>query len=325
MTHLLHLRMSRLLVLLSLAFAGTALAQPYPSKPIRLIVPFGAGGITDLVARIIGEKLSGQLGQPVVVENRAGAGGNIAAAAVAKSPADGYTLLMSTAAMLSINPALYKQLPFDPKDLVPVALVANTPHVLVVGPGLQVNTLAELVAQSKARPETITFGTAGNGSSPHIALELLKTLTNAKYVHIPFKSGVESVTAVVAGNVHVTMEAIPVIAPHVKAGKLKALAIASAHRAAAMPEVRTAAEAGVPGLETGSVSGFVAPAATPRDIVARLNRAVNAALDQPETRERLVSQGSDAFPSTPESFQAYVAQETEKWGKVIRASGMRIE
>ena len=298
-------------VLGSLAIPTVAMAQ-YPNKPIKLIVPFGAGGITDLVARIIGERLSAQLGQPVVVENRAGAGGNIAAAAVAKSPADGYTLLMSTAAMLSINPALYKQLPFDPKDLAPVALVANTPHVLVVNSGLQVSTLSELVALSKSHPDTITFGTAGNGSSPHIALELLKLLTNARYVHIPFKSGVESVTSVVAGNVQVTMEAIPIIVSHVKAGKLKALAIASAHRAAAMPDLRTAAEAGVPGLETGSVSGIVAPAATPREIVTRLNRVVNTALEQPETRDRLIGQGSDALPSTPESFQGYILKETEK-------------
>jgi len=310
---------------MSIAIGANAMAQPYPSKPVRLIVPFGAGGITDLVARVLAEKLSGHLGQPVVVENRPGAGGNIAAAAVAKSPADGYTLLMSTAAMLSVNPVLYKQLPFDPKDLTPVALVANTPHVIVVHSGVQVATLSELVALAKSRPETINFGTAGNGSSPHIALELLKTLTDSKYVHIPFKSGAESVTAVVSGNVQMTMEAIPIVAAHVKAGKLRALAIASPRRASAMPDVPTAAEAGFPGLETGSVSGIVVPAATPKDVIARLNRAVNAALDEPGTRERLVNQGSDALTSTPEMFQVFIAQETEKWTKVIRASGMRIE
>jgi tripartite-type tricarboxylate transporter receptor subunit TctC len=325
MTKLMRVLTASLLLAFLTAIGANAMAQSYPSKPLRLIVPFGAGGITDLVARILAEKLSRQLGQPVVVVNRPGAGGNIAAEVVAKSPADGYTLLMSTVAMLSVNPLLYKQIPFEPKDLAPVALVANTPHVVVVSPKLQVATLSELVALAKSRPESITFGTAGNGSSPHIALELLKTLTDSKYVHIPFKSGAESVTAVVAGNVDLTMEAIPIVAPYVKAGKLRALAIASPRRSSAMPDVPTAAEAGVPGLETGSVSGIVVPAATPKDIIAKLNRAVNTVLEDPGTRERLANQGSDAIASTPESFQAFIAQEIEKWTKVIRASGMRIE
>lgn len=307
------------------SFAALAPAQSYPVKPVRLVVPFGAGGITDLVARIVAERLGPELGQPMVVENRPGAGGNLAASVVAKSAPDGYTLLMSTAAMLSVNPLLYRNLPFDPKDLAPVALVANTPHIVVVTSAFPATSLRELVGAARSKPDEVTFGTAGSGSSPHAAMELLKTLTDAKFVHVPYKSGAESVRAVAAGDVQVTMEAIPIVAPHIKSGRLRALAIAAGQRASAMPDLPAAAEAGVPGLETGSTSGLVAPAGTPRDIVTRLNRAVNVVLDQPQVRERLVAQGSEPMRSTPESFQSFIDAEKAKWEKVISASGMRVE
>ena len=301
-------------------------AQSYPAKPIKLLVPFGAGGITDIVARITGDELRQKLAQPVVIENRPGAGGNIAGEAAAKAAPDGYTLMMTTAALLTVNPHLYARMPFDPfKDFTFVSLVASTPHVIVVNPGVEAGTLQALVALAKAKPESLAFGTAGNGSSPHQGLALLQFLTQARFLHVPFKSGSESVTNVIAGNVQMTFEAIPVVIPHVQSGKLRALALASPRRNGAMPELPTTAEAGVSGLETGSVSGVLGPAGLPAAVVATLERTLREVLATSRFREHLSAQGSDPIGSTPEEFRAAMQEESARWAKVFKQTGIKLQ
>lgn len=313
MTKLRRLIATALLALPALSFAA------YPERPIRLLVPFGAGGITDIVARVAAEQLSKELGQQVVVENRPGAGGNIAAAALVQAPADGYTLMFSTLALLTVNPHLYEKLPFDPfTSFTYISTVASTPHAVVVNPQVPAKSLQELVDLARKTPEGLRFGTAGVGSSPHQGLEILQRAGGVKLLHVPYKSGAESVNAVLAGQIDLTFEALPVVMPHVKAGKLRALAVAAKDRHAAEPALPTAREAGYPTLVSGSVSGIIGPAGLPAEVQARLAQAVGNVLGRSETKARLFAQGSTVLGGSPNDFVSLVKFEHERWGGILK-------
>ena len=300
-----------------LALASSA-AAAYPDKPIKLLVPFGAGGITDVVARAVGERLSTELGQPIVIDNRPGAGGNIAAEALKGSAADGYTLMLTTMGLVSVNPHTYSTIRFDPlKDFTYISSVADTPHAVAVGQAVPASSLPDLVKLAKEKPESLSYGTAGYGSSPHQGLEILQSATGTKFLHVPFKSGAESVTNVMGGQVSMTFEALPVVMPHVPGGKLKVLAIAAPRRHASAPDLPTTAELGYPGIVSGSVSGLVGPAGLPADVVEKLNAATRRALDDPKLRARLHAQGTNATGSTPQQFQDLARSEHAKWGRIM--------
>lgn len=302
----------------ALTLASSAAIAAYPDKPIRLLVPFGAGGITDFVARAVAEELGKQLGQTVVVENRPGAGGNIAAEALKNAAPDGYTLMMTTMGLVSVNPHTYKAIRFDPfKDFTYITSVADTPHAIVVGSAVPAQTLPELIALAKSKPEGLSYGTAGYGSSPHQGLETLQSATGTRYLHVPFKSGAESVTNVIGGQVSMTFEALPVVLPHGEAGRLKVLAIAAPKRHASAPELKTTAELGYPGITSSSVSGLVGPAGMPAEIVEKINAAARRALDNEQLKARLFKQGSDATGSSPQEFLDQVKAEHAKWGRVM--------
>lgn len=304
----------------------SASAQSYPLKSPRLIVPFGAGGITDLISRQIGAELSKIFGQMIVIDNRPGAGGNIAAELAAKSAPDGYTLFMGTIGTQSVNQYMYSKLPYDPqKDFAPITLVSLTPHIVVIHPSIPVTTLKSLVALAKARPGELNFSSAGNGSSPHLGLENFQLLTGAKLTHVPYKSGAEGVTAVISGQTSVTFEAVPVVIAHAKAGRLRALAVAAAKRSQAWPGLPSADESGVPGFTSGSWQGVLAPAGTPREIIQRLNAEINKILKSAEIRERFVLQGTEPLGGAPEDFDAFMRSESAKWAKVIKAAGTKLD
>ncbi|MDB5371578.1 MAG: h16 [Belnapia sp.] len=293
------------------------------ARSLRLIVPFGPGGITDLVSRVVAERMALELGQPVVVENRAGAGGNIAAEAAAKAAPDGLTLLVASTGMLAVNPAIYARLPYDAaRDFTPVALLASTPHVLVVNPKVATD-LPGFLAAARQQEEAVSWGTAGSGSSPHQTLLLLQSLAAARLLTVHFRSGAASVQAVLAGDVAATAEATPVVAGHVRAGTLRALCVAAPKRLALLPEVATAAELGLPGFENGSVSGIVAPRGIPDAALARLASAIAAALAAPEVQARLVQQGTVPLPGDGAAFARLVAAETARWQPLL--AGVRAE
>jgi tripartite-type tricarboxylate transporter receptor subunit TctC len=314
------MRLSRRSLLAAPAlFAAPAIAQDFPTRPVRLVVPFGAGGITDIVARIVAERASAVLGQPIVIENRAGAGGNIAGEHVARAAPDGYTLLMLTGAMAAVNPVIYPRMPFDPvKDLVPVALAAATPHVLVTHPSVPGNTLATFIEAARAEPEKYSYGTAGAGSSPHQTRILLTHLSRAQLLDVHFRSGAASVQAVLAGQISMTAEATPVIVGHVRANTLRALAVCSPSRIGLLSEVPTASEAGLAGLENGSVSGIAAPAGTPSPILARLAGVFGTAVASPEVREKLLAQGTVPLAGDGDAFRSLIAAERAKWTPLMQ-------
>jgi tripartite-type tricarboxylate transporter receptor subunit TctC len=297
-----------------------ALAE-YPDKPIRMLVPFGAGGITDVVARTFAEQLGRELKQSVVVENRPGAGGNIAAEALKRSAPDGYTLMLTTIGLVAVNPHTYSSLRFDPlTDFSYISSVADTPHAIVIGGSVPAASLAELITLAKQKPQALSYATAGYGSSPFQGLKLLESSTGASFLHVPFKSGSESVTNVMGGQVSMTLEALPVVLPHTHSGKLKALAIAAPKRHASAPDLKTTAELGFPGIRSSSVSGLIAPAGLPAEVVAKLNAAARKALDNTELKAKLFLQGSDATGSTPAQFLKQVQAEHAKWGRLLAGS-----
>ncbi len=309
-----------------LAFASTADAQSWPSKPIRIISPYPPAGANDLLARIIAPKLSEQLGQPVVVENRAGATGNIGAELVAKAPADGYTLLMGQAGNLTINISLMAKMPFDPvRDFSPVTLVASTPNVLVVHPSLPVRTVKDLIALAKAKPGQINYATSGIGSPGHLAAELLNKSAGIRLVHIPYKGAAPALLDVVAGNAHLYFTSAVSAQPFIPSGRLRMVAVASAKRSPSLPEVPTVAEAGFPEFDVSSWWGVVAPASTPREVVMRLQVEIHRVIALPEIRTKLAEQGLDIATNTPEQFAAYIKSETAKWAKLIREVGVKPE
>ncbi|HEY7788853.1 MAG TPA: tripartite tricarboxylate transporter substrate binding protein [Casimicrobiaceae bacterium] len=312
-----------------LTVAPLALAQgaaSYPAKPIRLVVPFPAGGTTDILARAVAQKLSEAWGQQVIVDNRPGAGGNIGSDLVAKSAPDGYTLLMGTVGTHAINPSLYAKMPYDHvKDFAPVILVAGVPNVLVVNPSLPVHSVQELIAYAKANPGKLNFASSGNGTSIHLSGELFKTMTGVQMTHIPYKGSAPALTDLVGGQVQLMFDNLPSSLPFIKAGRLRALAVTSGTRAAALPDLPTLAESGLAGFEASSWFGVLAPAGTPRDIVAKLNGAIATWLASPEAREKLSSQGAIAAGGTPDAFARHIAAETVKWAKVVKASGAHVD
>ena len=309
------------------AFALLSHAQaPFPSKPIRIVVPFPAGGTTDILARAVAQKLTETLGQSVVVDNRPGAGGNIGAELVAKSPPDGYTLLMGTVGTHAINASLYAKMPYDHvKDFAPVILVAGVPNVLVVNPSVPANNVQELIAYIKANPGKVNFASSGSGTSIHLAGELFKTMAGVSMTHVPYKGSAPAVTDLLGGQVQLMFDNLPSALPQIKAGKLRALAVTSAQRASALPDVPTVAEAGLPGFDATSWFGLLAPAGTPKDVVAKLNAEVAKWLASPEAREKLASQGAIAAGQSPEDFTRHIAAETAKWQKVVKESGAKVD
>ena len=318
-----------MLRVLAIAFAwivaGGALAQAYPTKPIRIFVTIGPGAAADVLTRIVAEKLAPRLGQPIVVENRAGAGGNIAADAVAKAPPDGYTLLMASSSTHGANVSVYPKLPFDPiKDFAPIVLVATNPNVLVVPPALGVNSLAELLALAKQKPGELTYASGGTGTSMHISGEVLAMLGGVKLQHIPFKSTPEAINAALAGEVSMTFASAPTAMSQVKAGKLKALGLTSERPLASLPEVQPLAAQGLAGFDVSAWFGLAAPAGTPEPVINRLNSDTLAVLAMPEVREKFASLGMEPLGGTPAEFGAFIRSEIKRLGEVVRASGARV-
>ena len=311
--------------LLLAGIATIACAQDYPSRPIRLVLGQPAGGPTDIVARLIGQKLGERLGQPVVIENRPGAGSNIGTEIVAKAPKDGYTLLVGTVQQM-VNPFLFENLSWDPtRDLAPVALITKAHIVLVANPDFPVRNLRELIATAKAKPGALTFASAGNGSTGHLALELLKTSAGIDVVHIPYKGTQPALTDVLGGRVPVMFDGVITSLPHIRAGKLRPLAVASLTRSPLLPDVPTMTEAGLPGFEAVGLATLMAPAGTPPDVVARLSREVAAIVRLPEVRDQLVNMGLEVVGDTPAEFSDYLRTETPKWAKVIRDAHVKAE
>ncbi|MDM0025859.1 Bug family tripartite tricarboxylate transporter substrate binding protein [Variovorax saccharolyticus] len=311
---------------LSLAPIAALAQADFPAKPITIIVPFSAGGTTDILARVVGLYMSRDLGQPVVVDNRAGAGGNIGGQAAARSPADGYTLFMGTVGTHAINQSLYKKMPFDPiKDFAPLTRVAMVPNLLVANPSQPFKNVKEMIAYAKANPGKINFGSSGNGSSIHLSGELFKQMAGVDMQHVPYRGSAPAVSDLLGGQISVMFDNMPSAIPHVKGGKLRALAVTTAKRSPALPDVPTIAEAGVPGYEATSWFGLLAPAGTPAPVVAKLNASILKALADPEVKKKLAEQGAEPFGEKPEQFAAFIQSETLKWGKVVKESGASLD
>ena len=318
------LRTLRLASLALAAVPATAFAQAYPQKTIRFVVPFPPGGATDALARILGERMSDAWKQPVLIDNRAGAGGNIAAELVAKSPADGYTIIvvgMSHAA----NLALYSRLAYHPvRDFAPVTQAVAMNMFLVVHPSLPVRSVKELIALARAKPGALNYASGGSGSTPHMAMELFKSLAKIDLVHVPYK-GTQSVIGIMRGEAALLFENLISVGAHVQSGKLRALAVGATKRSGAMPELPPVAEAGVPGYEMAAWFGVLAPAGTPRPVVTTLHREMANTLKQPEVRERFAKLGAEPVGSTPEDFDALIKSEIAKWGKVVKEAGLKAD
>ncbi len=313
--------------LAALAAAATVSAQPYPNKPIKIIVPYPPGGTSDILARAVGQKLTETLGQTVIVENKPGATGNIGADFVAKSPADGYTLLLADIGSLAIAPSVVPTLPFDPvKDFAPVIMVAYSPHILAAHPSVPAKDAKELVALAKAKPDSLNFAISGIGGANHLAGIDFAMRTGIKWTYIPYKGGAQAIADVMGGQAQVLFNGMLATYPAVKDGKLKALAISSAKRFAAAPDVPTVAEsAGLPGFETGSFQGIVAPAGTPADVVAKLHGTITKILATPEMQDRLAKAGAETRPGTSAEFGAFIASEKARWAKVVKESGAKFD
>jgi len=313
-------------VLAALALSASAHAQVYPAKPVRMIVAYPPGGGTDIVGRMVAQKLGETLGQSVLVENRGGASGNIGTELAARAVPDGYTILMGNVAPNAINVSLFKNLPFDPvADFVPVSLVASTPNILVVHPSIPARTVKEVIALAKAKPRTLNFASAGVGSSSHLAGELFRILAGADIVHVPYKGAGPAIVDVLSGQVQLYFATMPAAMPHVKSGKLAPVAVTSSRRSQALPDLPTTAEAGVPGYEASTWYGVLAPAHTPAAVIARLHENIVKILAVSETRARLADQGFEPVGNSPEEFGAYIKSEIAKWGKVIGDAGIRPE
>jgi tripartite-type tricarboxylate transporter receptor subunit TctC len=299
--------------------------ESYPLRPVRFILPFPPGGGTDILGRLIAERLSANLGQPVVTENRGGAGGNVGAEAAARSSPDGYTIVL-VAPSLAISPTLYSKLNYDPvKDFAPVSLVATVPNVMITHPSVQAQTLQEFIALVRSRPGAMNFGSGGSGTSNHLAGELFNIVTGTKLVHIPYKGVNLAMQGVLAEQVHLVFIGVPPALPHIKAGRLRALALVAPQRSPALPEVPTVAEAGLKDFEVTTWYGVLAPAGTPRPIVMRLNAELVKIMQAPDTKERLAAMATDPHTSTPEEFAAYLKQEIAKWGDVVRKANLKAD
>ena len=303
-----------------------AAGEAYPSRPIRLVVPFPAGGPLDVVARAIGQKLTDAWGQPVIIDNRPGAGGNIGADLVAKSAPDGYTILEGALSTHAVNVSLYSKLPYDPiRDFAPITLVAVTPNVLVLNPSVPANSVQELIAYAKAHPGKLSFGSGSNGSAGHLAGEAFKAEAGVDMVHIPYKGGAPAMQALLAGDTQLMFDNLSNSTPQLKAGKIKALAVTTAKRSALAPELPTLAEAGLPGLDIYTWWGFLAPAGTPKEIIAKWNAEVTRILVTPEMKAFFAQQGAEPAPTSPEEFSALIRREITKYAKIVKDSGAKVD
>ena len=317
--------MKALLLALALLAGPLHAQEPYPSRPLKFILPFPPGGGTDLLGRLLAERLAASLGQPVVTENRGGAGGNVGAEAAARSAPDGYTIVL-VAPSLAISPTLYSKLNYDPvKDFAPIGLVASVPNVMVTHPSVPANNLQEFIALAKSKPGGMNFGSGGSGTSNHLAGELLNLTAGIKLVHVPYKGVNLAMQGVLAGEVQLVFIGIPVPAPHIKAGRLRALAVLARERSPILPEVPTAAEAGLGNFDVTTWYGILAPVGTPRPIIARLNAEFVKIMRTPDVKERLAAMATDPLTSTPEEFGAYIQAEIAKWGDVVRKAGLRAD
>jgi len=318
--------MKSLLAVLACAVLSSAHAQSWPSRPIRLIVPYAAGGTSDILARQLGPKLNEALGQPVIVENKTGANGNVGADFVAKSQADGYTLLLTDLGGLVISASVYPKLPFDPsKDFSPVVMVSYSPHVLAVHPSVQAKSVQELVALARANPGKLNFAVSGIGGAPQLAGIEFAQRAGVKWTYIPYKGGSDAVTAVAAGQADVLFNGMLATWPTVQGGRLRALAISSARRVPSAPDTPTVAELGMPGFETGSFQGVVGPAGIAREVVAKLNSQLIRILHTDEMKERFATQGTEVRTGTPESLGTWLRTEQTRWAKVVKESGEKFE
>src|SRR5688572_3649571 len=304
---------------------ATGSGSAYPAKPVRIVVGFAPGGGADILARMLGQRLSDSLGQSIVIDNRPGAAGNIGVEHVVKSPPDGYTLLMGAPGLVT-SPSLYAKLPFDPlKDLAPVSLVGTVPNLLVVHPSVPANSLKQLIALARAKPGQLNYASPGKGTSLHLAAELFKALAAIDIVHIAYKGGAPAVADLMGGHVDLMFDVLPSSMPHVNARKLKALGITSAQRSSLLPDVPTMAEGGLTGYQAITWNGILAPAATPKDIVGKLNTAIAQAVQTPDMKQRLAGIGTEPAANTPEQFAAFLREETAKWADVIRSAGIKLE
>ncbi len=310
------------LVVLAVALPEAPAQDSYPSRPIRIVVPIPTGSGTDSVARLIAKELSERLGRQVFVENRPGAGTIIGNEIVAKAKPDGYTLLMNGAAF-TISPAIYRKIPYDAwHDFTPITVAVFTPNVMVVHPSVPAKSVKEIIALARAQPGKILYASGGNGTNSHLAMALFASMAQIRLTHVPYKGSIPGVIDLIAGNVAMTANSMSTIMPHVRAGKLRALGVASARRVAAAPELPTVAEAGVPGYESVQWSGLLAPAGTPQEIIARLHKETIAIVRAPGTRERLASDGSEVIANTPQEFASFLKTELVKWAKVVKATGI---
>ena len=315
-----------LLALAASTFTATAFAQAWPTKPIRIVVPFPPGGGTDTIARETSQRVAAATGWTFVIDNKPGAGGNLGVDAAAKSPADGYTLVLGQTSNLAINPTLYAKLPYDSqKDLAPVVLVANAPLVMVTGTGTPYKTLADAVSAAKAKPGAVNFASPGNGTVAHLTSELFQKAAGVKTQHVPYKGAAQALTDVMSGTVELYMSSVPTLIGHIRNGKLRPLAVTSAKRVDDLPDVPTINESGFKGFDAVTWFGLLAPAGTPKDVVAKLNAEFNRALQSPELRKKLGDEGADAVGGTPEQFAALIKDEIPRWGKVVKESGARID
>lgn len=318
----------------ALALAAAATAQPaennarrakgYPEKPIRLVVPVSAGGGTDIVARFIGQRLTDTLGQQVVVDNRTGAGGSIGAGIVATSSPDGYTLLLGSVGHITFTPALFRKLPYDPqKDFVPISLVAEQPFVLAAHPSLRANSIKDLIAFAKSRPGKVNYGSGGNGGASHLGIELLQIMTGISMIHVPYKGTGPGMTALLSGEVPMLLVGVATALPHIKNGKVKALAVSGQKRSQVLPDVPTISEAGVPGYDFDVWYGVLFPAGTPSAVVGKMNAELVRLLNAPATAKRFASLGLEPISSTPQEFAALIRREIPKWQKVVKSAGIK--
>ncbi|MBD9667900.1 tripartite tricarboxylate transporter substrate binding protein [Variovorax sp. VRV01] len=309
-----------------LAPAGVLAQASYPSRPIRLIVPFPAGGGTDLIAREVANKVATSNGWSIVIDNKPGSGGNLGVDAAAKAAPDGYTLVLGQTSNLAINPTLYAKLPYNPeKDLTPVGLVASAPLVLVVAADSPYKTLADVVAAAKARPETLNYASSGSGTVAHLATELFQKTANVRFTHVPYKGAAQGSTDLIGGQIQMYMSSVPTLIGHIKNGKMRPIVVTSRKRTTDLPDAPTVDESGYKGFEAATWFGIAGPAGLPKDVVARLNAAFNKALQDPEVKRKLASQGAEVKGSTPEEFAAYIREETVRWGKVVRDSGAKVD
>lgn len=314
------------LALAAATVGGSAFAQAWPSKPIRIVVPFPPGGGTDIIARETSQRVAKATGWTFVIDNKPGAGGNLGVDAVAKSPADGYTIVLGQSSNLAINPTLYARLPYDPqKDLAPIVLLANAPLVMVTGMPTPYKTLADAVNAARARPGQVNFASPGNGTVAHLTSEMFQKAAGVHTQHVPYKGASQAMTDVISGTVDLYMASVPTLLGSIKQGKVRALAVTSARRVDDLPDVPTINESGYKGFDAVTWFGLLAPAGTPKDVVGKLNAEFNKALKQPELAKRLGDEGADPAGGTPEQFAALIRDEIARWGKVVKDSGAKVD